>query len=82
MSTTRSQRTAEDFEVVDLSLKQYKALVEKLSVMYADHPDTQVYSADFRTVLARCMANKLIYGETYDETIESILKRIKNHHDE
>lgn len=61
---------------MDFSLKRHQKLIEVFSRLYSTQPDAKVYSSEYRDVLARCMATKIVYGVTYDDDIELILKRI------
>ena len=60
----------------NLLLQRYNQLVGLFTRFYMSHPDAEVYNADYRVVLAKCMATKIAYGVTYGDDVEHILKRL------
>lgn len=62
----------------DLTLQRYEKLAKLFTDLFSQQTDAQVYTADYREVLARCMAKKIMYGVTYDDSIETILNRINS----
>ncbi len=61
---------------VNLIKHRYDQLVGVFTRFYVPHPDAEIYSEEYRVVLARCMATKVAYGVSYDDNIEHILKRL------
>lgn len=63
-------------QAVNLLTHRYEQLLVVFTRLYATHPDAEVYSADYRDVLAKCMSSKVAYGVTYDDDIEQVLARL------
>jgi hypothetical protein len=60
----------------NLLAQRYEQLVQVFTKFYMPHPDAEIYSAEHRVVLAKCMATKVAYGVLYNDDIEHTLKRL------
>ncbi len=63
-------------QAVDLLSRRYEQLVNVFTRFYMTHPDTEVYSTEYREVLAKCMASKATFGVIYEDDIELVLNRL------
>jgi hypothetical protein len=61
---------------VNLLTQRYEQLVVAYTKFYMTHPDAEVYSPEYREVLARCMAAEIAYGVSYEADVETSLKRL------
>ncbi len=60
----------------NLLKSRYDQLVNVFTAFYMNHPDAEVYTPEYRVVLAKCEASKAAYKVTYGEDIERTLKRL------
>lgn len=61
---------------MSLATVRFEQLLAVLTRSYTTHPDAAAFTLEYREVLARCMASKIVYGVTYDDDIEQALARI------
>lgn len=55
---------------------RYDRLVKAFTTLFASHPDVAVFTPEYRTVLVRAYAAKLVYGVTYEDDVEGLLTRL------